>query len=68
MQEITTKIGVMEIDFLSRFQENCTCANSGCQVPPFNSLPPQELGIKPIPPWRVVIKLDHALGRDLTII
>ena len=47
MQEINVKIGVMEIDFLSRFQENCTCANSGCQVSSFNALPAQEPGIKP---------------------
>ena len=49
MQEVNTKVGpgVMEIDFLSRFQEDCRCANSGRQVPSFNSLAPQEPGIKP---------------------
>ena len=58
MQEINTKIGMMEIVFLSRFQENCTCANSGRQVP---SLLAQEPGIKPssTTPWRVVIKSEH---------
>ena len=67
MQEINTKIGVMEIVFLSRFQENCTCANSGRQVP---SLLAQEPGIKPssTTPWRVVIKSEHPLGRNITII
>ena len=67
MQEINTKIDMMEIDFLSRLQENCTCANSGRHVP---SLPAQEPEIKPssITPWRLVIKSDHPLQRDITII
>ena len=68
MQEINTKVGVMVMDFLSRLQKNCTCANSGRHVPSFNFLLAEEPGIKPIPSWRGIIKLDHTLGWDLTII